>query len=1245
MNAQTAQAGSSKPYPRQSSANGYPEHVLEPAYAGWSNYTSAQLTDASNFDPMNDNPLQPPPLTPRRERVASSASISSMSSTVRGRRAPAPAALDLSPRNENKYGDIVMGQVKDARRVVTEPVHQTEGSLHLLPMKIFSPRELATPRWGASTSHQHLRTPSMPSELSSSSLGPQPSDKPWGRSQEGFGLGLGGSDKTRFASDSNTPPRPPTKSPAREQPRGILASPNSPSKDDSLFSLGSLADFNFDTSMEATLAASLSAVTTDALQPQSNPTPSSPPAGVLPASPGSARSRIYARRQERAAAAAAIAATAVSQNQPTTSIDPHISAQRAGRESRKTPPNTSRHSTSHDILKQFAVKDFSHLPPSPSSASINQFLRGSGSVSNFAASTPPTSASATNSAFNSKTIHQSESQRLKTVPSNPKISRDVDPSTAEALRKLDGLTSTPNKAKTRNKIPMGAAGIHSLPGSPPEGRPPKPKLATKQSNSSLKTADSPLNTWIDIGEPVPLPRGSATKRESSSSTSFVGTPTSRDSHSLPTNSTTPSSGDGISKPRRASAGSDMSTPSINMADTVNEESKVPVPPVPPLPKGYVSMRQGLVAPSFAPVQDATSESPFSSTLPLAPPKMHKKWSFSSALNLKTTASPVPSSEDGRRSPQTPWSEIRHGELLSPALQSHGSSESVPQSTTPVAIGKPHTAAKRLTPSSIPFFRRTSSSSTQGKPAIQPQVTPKSMDTQAASGQQSRKSVLGMHLPSMLRSSNSKRGISQQLNPAPTVIEAKVDQPASTGWTGRKRGKTLSISGDFPIPKPTATMKHQSSFERSLTARSSATSSQSESTVNGALDNRLPAIMGSPARATGALRQSGSSRDLPSITPTKIPRMASRPGVPSPAAMAMPPPSLSSARGKTLSGTSSMAELTRPFVSEFGVVDGAAPRQSTSGAHRAHLLAPMSTRQDSKRMMSRPSEPPARHEPAPGIPPSRRQLPRPPSSTITAMTVSASNKRTSRESRSGRRDSKEVSQDGTSSGRTSPIKPSKSLHSKLAIPSTSKMSASSSVGAPGAGFRKVSLTAESPSMSPADDEESLADAEMAAYIRRRRQRAAHNKKDDLSDVNEFPEDVSPAEPMSQRAFVTRYFATMTDVERKEILDFDQIYYAPPPSTVGRPLQAGGASYNHGYDDERGDYLVVERDHLCYRYEVIGILGKGSFGQVVQCRDHKTGGSVAVKIIRNKKRFHSQALVEVKILEQLVEWVSFFSETIH
>ena len=109
------------------------------------------------------------------------------------------------------------------------------------------------------------------------------------------------------------------------------------------------------------------------------------------------------------------------------------------------------------------------------------------------------------------------------------------------------------------------------------------------------------------------------------------------------------------------------------------------------------------------------------------------------------------------------------------------------------------------------------------------------------------------------------------------------------------------------------------------------------------------------------------------------------------------------------------------------------------------------------------------------------------------------------------------------------------------------------------------------------------------------------------------------------------------ERGEIIDYKEVYFCGTSRAKKLVGDLDASSQNFGYDDDRGDYNIVLGDHLAYRYEVIDILGKGSFGQVVRCIDHKTGQLVAVKIIRNKKRFHQQALVEVNILQRLREWV--------
>lgn len=107
--------------------------------------------------------------------------------------------------------------------------------------------------------------------------------------------------------------------------------------------------------------------------------------------------------------------------------------------------------------------------------------------------------------------------------------------------------------------------------------------------------------------------------------------------------------------------------------------------------------------------------------------------------------------------------------------------------------------------------------------------------------------------------------------------------------------------------------------------------------------------------------------------------------------------------------------------------------------------------------------------------------------------------------------------------------------------------------------------------------------------------------------------------------------LTEYEKSECLDFKQVYFLGLGSEKIRGSK--NLQYNSGYDDERGDYNVVMKDQIGYRFEVLDFLGKGSFGQAVKCYDHMTQEIVAIKIIRNKKKFQHQAGVELKILIHL------------
>ncbi|KAI9257670.1 kinase-like domain-containing protein [Sporodiniella umbellata] len=124
-------------------------------------------------------------------------------------------------------------------------------------------------------------------------------------------------------------------------------------------------------------------------------------------------------------------------------------------------------------------------------------------------------------------------------------------------------------------------------------------------------------------------------------------------------------------------------------------------------------------------------------------------------------------------------------------------------------------------------------------------------------------------------------------------------------------------------------------------------------------------------------------------------------------------------------------------------------------------------------------------------------------------------------------------------------------------------------------------------------------------------------------------------MSPEAAKKLYEFNLTSYEILEMKNYERIYFVGHHAQK-RPNSPQQTACNYGYDDERGDYQIQLRDHLHYRYEVLKVMGRGSFGQVIQCFDHRTGQTVAIKMIRNKKRFHAQALVEIKILKDLLAW---------
>lgn len=584
----------------------------------------------------------------------------------------------------------------------------------------------------------------------------------------------------------------------------------------------------------------------------------------------------------------------------------------------KTPERHSRQLSAGSVSstlvdgRRIQTTDFSHLPPSPASSSIQHLLKQSVNKSH----TPPLSSSSRDNL--SQLTSPSVAHSLLRGTQEGWSALD-DEATAEALRKLDGLTGKTARARasvgsfgrasssSRPVTPAkagnqweGIGGDHvksRKPSSVSTGSEKEGKDVVPRHHSLSGSVDTEGNfEGLDDDQSQSLPQQDKTPKKVSVRMSF--TPKRTSASSTYTNATTASSRDppstlngtgpasvppisgrhSASKTRRNSAGSDISSGDANflkdrvasiavIGDTQDNPS---VPPVPPLPKDLSSYRSppptssGLSFPSLSGSEDAGKLPRYDSNLGRASfdvPALHgqvqshkqdhqhatghistdsgpapktpsKKWSFSSALNLRLSSSPNSkssfplspravsfghqlrkSTSKDKGASKSPWSPKQPdamtsagsltslssvGSVHAPGMMSGnsrtpdrgvsrpGTSSSASTNHTTSALSAPpigplspsssvrRTHSKRLTPSSIPFFRRSSSQSMQIPPIVPPSTSPPShlstprskngaspsrdyaaLSTSVPSSASKKSSVLSLGLPSLLKSSSRR----------------------------------------------------------------------------------------------------------------------------------------------------------------------------------------------------------------------------------------------------------------------------------------------------------------------------------------------------------------------------------------------------------------------------------------------------------------------------------------------------------
>ncbi|KAI0480183.1 kinase-like domain-containing protein [Xylariaceae sp. FL0804] len=116
----------------------------------------------------------------------------------------------------------------------------------------------------------------------------------------------------------------------------------------------------------------------------------------------------------------------------------------------------------------------------------------------------------------------------------------------------------------------------------------------------------------------------------------------------------------------------------------------------------------------------------------------------------------------------------------------------------------------------------------------------------------------------------------------------------------------------------------------------------------------------------------------------------------------------------------------------------------------------------------------------------------------------------------------------------------------------------------------------------------------------------------------------------------------DAKRREVEVLSDTFarYRPPQKPVKkagevhvRPVTERSHQSPAKVDDDDGHYIVVPDAELTSQYQMIKLLGQGTFGKVVQARDRKRNKLVAIKIIRAVQKYRDASRIELRVLQTL------------